>query len=103
MYFLMVCEHGKDVDALRDATRPAHRDWVASGGEGAARVLTGSAVWDESGRGIGNFGILETASEADAKAFAEGDPFFRAGIVTGYTLTRLADTFRADRIDPLTR
>ncbi|MHA7874765.1 YciI family protein [Roseivivax sp.] len=104
MYFLMVCTHaeGADVPARRDALRPEHRAWVASGGEGRAKVLTGSALWDEAGAGIGNFGILEAARPEDARAFAEGDPFFTGGLVTGYTLTRLADGFRAERIEPLT-
>jgi hypothetical protein len=105
MFFLMVCDHAKgpEVAALRDALRPKHRDWVASGGDGVARVLTGSATWNDAGESIGNFGVLEAATESDARAFAEGDPFHTGGVVTGYTLTRLADTFRAERIDPLTR
>jgi uncharacterized protein YciI len=104
MYFLMVCPHhaGAEVAARRDALRPAHRAWVASGGEGRAVVLTGAALWDEAGVGIGNFGILAAGTEADARAFAEGDPFHTGGVVREVQLTRLADTFRAERIAPLT-
>jgi uncharacterized protein YciI len=104
MYFLMVCNHheGGDIAARRDAVRPRHREWVGSGGNGVAKVLTGSAIWNDAGEGVGNFGILEAASEADARAFAEGDPFFTQGIVREYQLTRLADGFRAERIQPLT-
>lgn len=105
MFFLMLCHHatGPDVPARRDALRPAHRDWVARGGDGLAVVLTGSALWDEAGQGIGNFGVLQAASEADARAFAEGDPFRTGGVVERIELIRLADTFQAARIDPLTR
>jgi uncharacterized protein YciI len=103
MFFLMICHHNAGVDARRDALRPKHRDWVATGGGGLARVLTGSALWDNAGAGIGNFGILEAATEAQARAFAEGDPFATGGVVREITLTRLADTFQAARIDPLTR
>lgn len=104
MYFLMICPHhpGADIAALRDQLRPKHRDWVASGGNGLARVLTGSALWTPQGTGIGNFGILEAADEAAARAFAEGDPFFKGGVVKRVELTRMADTFQAARIDPLT-
>lgn len=104
MYFLMVCNHhgDADIDARRDAARPMHRDWVGTGGNGVAKVLTGSAIWNDAGEGVGNFGIIEAATEADARAFAEGDPFFKKGIVRDYTLTRLADGFRAERIAPLT-
>jgi uncharacterized protein YciI len=102
MYFLMICPHHDNIADLRDALRPAHRAWVASGGGGLARVLTGSALWDMTGAGIGNFGILEAADEPSARAFAEGDPFAKGGVVSGVTLTRLADSFQASRIQPLT-
>lgn len=103
MYFLMLCTHddGPGVAALRDSLRPAHRAWVASGGEGLAVVLTGSALWDDAGNGTGNFGILQCETEAAARAFAEGDPFHTGGVVRDIRLIRLADGFRAERIQPL--
>lgn len=103
MFFLMICHHheGPEIGALRDSLRPMHRDWVTSGGNGVAIVLTGSALWDAAGLGIGNFGILQAETEAAARAFAEGDPFATGGVVRNITLTRLADGFRADRIMPL--
>lgn len=103
MFFLMICTHndGAEVGTLRDELRPQHRDWVASGGNGLAVVLTGSAMWNDAGQGIGNFGILQADTEEDARAFAHGDPFAKGGVVRDITLTRLADTFRADRISPL--
>lgn len=105
MFFLMICQHhdGDDIPARRDALRPLHRAWVASGGDGLARVLTGSALWNDTGEGIGNFGVLEARSETEARAFAEGDPFNTGGVVRSIALQRLADGFQADRIDPLTR
>jgi uncharacterized protein YciI len=105
MFFLMICPHksGAEISALRDDLRPLHRAWVASGGQGLARVLTGSALWNAEGEGIGNFGILEAQDEAAASAFAEGDPFFTGGVVARVELMRLADTFQAQRIDPLTQ
>ena len=104
MFFLMICHHhdGPEIAALRDRLRPAHRDWVVSGGDGLAVVLTGAALWDGTGEGIGNFGILQAETEASARAFADGDPFATGGVVREITLTRLADTFRAERITPLT-
>jgi len=102
-YFLMQCFHHEGMDAARDTHRPAHRAWVASGGDGRAIVLVGSATVDAAGGSTGNFGILEAASETDARAFAEGDPFNKAGIVSRIALTPLPDTFQAHRIaDPMT-
>jgi uncharacterized protein len=105
MYFLMICPHhtGADIAILRDQLRPQHRAWVASGGDGLAKVLTGSALWNEAGDGIGNFGILEAVDQAAARAFAMGDPFAKGGVVARVELTRMADTFQAGRIQPLTK
>ena len=103
MFFLMRCLHHPGQDAARDQHRPAHRDWVGTGGGGLAAVLIGSALLDEVGASMGNFGILEAADVTSARAFAEGDPFNRAGIVAEIELTPLPDTFQAHRIsEPMT-
>ncbi|MEW5421565.1 YciI family protein [Amorphus sp. 3PC139-8] len=97
-FFLMRCLHHPGQDAARDARRPEHRQWVGSGGNGLVSVLIGSALVDDQGSSTGNFGILEAASLADAKAFAEGDPFYLDGIVAEVDLTPLPETFQAHRI-----
>ncbi len=103
MFFLMRCLHHEDMDAAREVHRAAHRAWVQSGGEGRALVLIGSALLGADGASIGNFGILQADSPEKARAFAEGDPFNRAGIVATIELTPLPDTFQAHRIgEPMT-
>jgi uncharacterized protein YciI len=103
MYFLMRCLHHAKQDVVRDAHRSAHREWVRTGGDGLAVVLIGSALMDEAGMALGNFGILEAADLSQARAFAEGDPFNKAGIVASVELTALPDTFQANRIaEPMT-
>lgn len=103
MFVLMRCLHHPGQDGSRDVHRPAHRAWVQSGGDGTATVLIGSALLDENDEAIGNFGILEAADLAHARAFAEGDPFNRAGIVAAIELTPLPDSFQAHRIsEPMT-
>ena len=103
MYFLMRCLHHDNQDIVRDTHRPAHREWVRTGGNGLAVVLVGSALLDDAGTSIGNFGILEAASLSEAHAFAEGDPFNQAGIVANIELTALPDAFQAHRIsEPMT-
>lgn len=88
---------------MRDTHRAEHRAWVQSGGEGRAVVLIGSALLDENGQGIGNWGVLSAKDEESARAFAEGDAFYRAGIVETVELTRLPDSFQAHRIpEPMT-
>ena len=102
MFFLMECTHHPGRDAERDLLRPEHRAWVASGGQGLVRVLVGSATLNDDGTARGNFGLLEAADEQDARAFAKGDPFALGGVVRDIRLLRLADTFQAHRIDPMT-
>lgn len=85
---------------MRDATRPAHRDHVASGGNGLVRVLIGSGLAAENGTRNGNFGILEAGSWADALAFAEADPFNLAGVVESIEIIAMAEGFPAHRISP---
>ena len=103
MYFLMRCLHHDKQEIVRDAHRPAHREWVRTGGNGLAAVLVGSALLDDAGMSAGNFGIVEAADLSHARAFAEGDPFNQAGIVASIELTALPDTFQAHRIsEPMT-
>ncbi len=98
MFFLMECHHHPGRDAARERLRPAHREWVRSGGDGLASVLIGSALCNAVGAPIGHWGVLEADSEARAQSFAEGDPFAREGVVAETKLTRLADSFQAARI-----
>lgn len=98
MYFLMQCEHHPDMNDLRDEHRAAHRQWVQSAGQGLAGVLIGSATLGEDGNSNGNFGVLEAESLENAMAFAKGDPFNLAGIVSKISMTPLPDGFQAHRI-----
>jgi len=103
MHFLMICRHRPGMERLRDEVRPRHRAHVASGGNGLARVLIGSALTEEDGEtSIGNFGILEAESREKALAFAEADPFMQAGIVEEIEIIPLASRFQAERISPMT-
>ncbi len=103
MHWLMICRHRPDQDARRAEMREAHRAHVLSGYEGRVRVLIGSALTeDDATAPVGNFGVLEAPDRASALAFAEADPYARAGIVESIEITALASTFQAHRIDPMT-
>src|ERR671921_3034807 len=103
MYWLMTCRHKRDRLQLREQHREDHRAHVATGGGGLATVLMGSALTDDDGETpVGNFGVLEAPSREAAQAFAENDPFARAGIVESIEITALAARFQAHRIDPMT-
>lgn len=103
MYWLMICRHRPGADELRAAHREAHRAHVASGGGGLARVLIGSALTeDDAETPLGNFGVLEAPTREAARAFAEADPYARAGLVETIEIVALASRFQADRIRPMT-
>ena len=104
MYWLMTCRHRQDAADLRDRHRDAHRQHVATGGGGLARVLIGSALTADDGETqVGNFGVLEAPTRAAAQAFAKADPYARAGLVESIEIMALASRFQAHRIDPMTR
>ncbi len=104
MYWLMVCRHLPGQEARRAELRSAHRAHVASGHDGRVKVLIGSALTvDDAVSAVGNFGLLEAPDRDTALAFAEADPYARAGIVASIEITALAATFQAHRIDPMTR
>ena len=99
MYWLMTCRHRRELLHLRER----HREHVASGGGGLARVLIGSALTDDDGETpVGNFGVLDAPSREAAQAFAENDPFARAGIVESIDIVALPTRFPAHRIGPMT-
>ena len=100
MFFLMRCDHHPGMEATRDRLRPAHRDWNRSGAEGRVSVIHGSALWDDASVAIGHWGLIEAPSVEEARRYIDGDPFVTGGVVATITLTRLADSFAADRISP---
>ena len=58
---------------------------VATGGGGLAKVLIGSALTEDDGETpVGNFGVLEAPTREAAQAFAESDPYARAGLVESH-------------------
>ena len=102
MYWLMICKHKPGTLEMRERHRDAHRQHVASGGNGSVRVLTGSALTaDDAETPCGNFGVLEAPTREAALAFATNDPFARAGIVESIEVVALASRFQADRIRPM--
>ena len=106
MSWLMICRHRADASDLRELHRDAHRRHVATGGNGTAKVLVGSALTGDDGETpIGNFGVLEAPSREAAQAFAENDPYALAGLVESIEIVALASRFQAQasRIEPMTR
>lgn len=59
------------------ANRPAHREYLA---QHADRLKLAGPFLDDQGRMCGSLLIVEAADQADAEAFAAGDPYRKAGL-----------------------
>jgi uncharacterized protein YciI len=62
---------------LRAEIRPAHLDYLK---EQDAILMAAGPFVDDEDRMVGSMLIVDVATEADAKRFAENDPFAKAGL-----------------------
>ena len=75
--FAVICHDGGDKSALRTAHLRAHFDHVE---RHMARYRVAGPLKDAEGRTIGSLLIVEAVDAADAEAFAQSDPYARAGV-----------------------
>lgn len=74
--YVIVCIDRPGAGSVRLETRSAHLKFV----RGATRVRLGGPFLDQSGEMIGSMLIVEAESMSDAEAFAEADPYKKAGL-----------------------
>lgn len=77
MLFVIEARDKPDGLPVRQATRPAHLDFLK--GLGDALVLAGP-FQDENGNPVGSLVIVKAASQRDAEAIAAQDPYVGAGL-----------------------
>lgn len=91
MLFALICTDKPGALALRLATRPAHLSYV----DGAvAQVISAGALLDAAGNPAGSLFVLEAADAAAAQAFAEADPYARAGLFESVVIRPFRQVFR---------
>lgn len=73
--------------ALRDKGLQAHLDYLKS--QKNILVLSGGTVSDDGKDFTGSLLIVNVASRAEAQAFADGDPFAKAGMFSAVKITRM--------------
>ncbi|OGA11125.1 MAG: hypothetical protein A2W68_13695 [Betaproteobacteria bacterium RIFCSPLOWO2_02_64_14] len=73
--------------ALREKGLPAHLDYLHS--QKGILVLSGGTVSDDGKEFNGSLLIVNVGSRAEAQAFADGDPFAKAGMFSKVTITRM--------------
>ncbi len=83
----VITAHDKENSLLiRKETRPAHLDYLKSAGD---RLKIGGPIMTSEGlepAPCGSILILEAASEAAVKLFAENDPYAKAGLFETVTI-----------------
>jgi len=78
MYFIILCTDKPDSGDVRAANRDAHITYLKAH---ADDIRLGGATPNPDGDGVsGSFLLIEAASYDDAKAWAAGDPFAKAGL-----------------------
>ncbi len=79
MLFALFCYDKPDSLGIRQATRPAHLEYLSDAGE---RVKIAGPILSpgEGGAPIGSLIVVDAASETAAQLFADNDPYASAGL-----------------------
>lgn len=83
--FAIYCTDKPNHQAVRQDTRPAHLEYVA---QWAGQILLGGPMTTEDGAMVGSLLVMDFADEAAAQAFAEGDPYAKAGLFESVRIRR---------------
>ena len=75
--FAIVAHDAPGTAPLRAATRPRHLDHLRGLGD---RLVLAGPLLDEAGGAIGSLVIVRLDDLAAARAFADADPYARAGV-----------------------
>ncbi len=78
MLYVLLCFDRPGSEALRQANRAAHLDYVAANGD--AVKFAGPFLSDDEQTSIGSMLVIEAESKAAAEAWAALDPYARAGL-----------------------
>ena len=73
--------------ANREKSLQPHIDYLQS--HKKILVLSGATTSDDGKDFVGSLLIVNVGSRAEAQAFVDGDPFTKAGMFTGVTITRM--------------
>jgi uncharacterized protein YciI len=73
--------------AMREQGLQAHLDYLHS--HRNILVVSGATLTDDGKEVTGSLLVVNVNSRAEAKAFVDNDPFQRAGMFQGVTITRM--------------
>ncbi len=84
MQFAIVCLDKPDHGHLRAENRPAHIEYLNANLE--HMLLAGPFLSEDGERPVGSLLIMEYDDQRQAQAFAEGDPYTKAGLFESVTI-----------------
>jgi uncharacterized protein YciI len=76
-----------DFAAKREQGMQPHIDYLRS--QKNILVISGATTSDDGKQFVGSLLIVNVKTRAEAQAFVDGDPFTKAGMFTGVTITRM--------------
>lgn len=84
MHFAFTCVDKPDHGPVRADNRPAHLDYLKANAE---RVFAAGPILSDDGeRPVGSLLIMEFDNLSQARAFADGDPYAKAGLFESVTI-----------------
>jgi uncharacterized protein YciI len=91
MAYVIHCTDKPNSLDLRNTHRSEHLAYLEANQH---KLLAGGALIDDNGEGgYGGVLIVDTDDRAEAEAFAANDPFTKAGLFSGVTVTRWRKVF----------
>ena len=86
MLWIITCIAGPNAEAARAAGRAEHGPYLKA--RDAMVFYAGPLLGDDGKGNLGNVYMIDAASRAEAQAFADNEPFVKAGGFKEVTITR---------------
>ncbi len=80
MIFVVIARDKPGMADVRARTRPAHLDYMLETSEHGRNIIGLPLATDDGSAMIGTLYLIEAVDRANAEAFANGDPYVKAGI-----------------------
>ncbi|HLF58716.1 MAG TPA: YciI family protein [Alphaproteobacteria bacterium] len=91
MLFAVICMDKPGKSDLRAATRPAHLEYLER--FRSRNAISGPLLTDDGTAPKGSLLILDFADRKEAQAFADNDPYAKAGLFDSVTITPFKKVF----------
>lgn len=93
MHFVITCTDKPGQPELRQANRPDHLDYLKGFED---KILSAGPTLDENGNPNGSVLIMEFDDISAARAFADGDPYAKAGVFESTSIKAWKKVFPKD-------